>query len=109
MRAPIAPVAAAAPPVLKLANVRSQEDALSPDAVAAGEGADERDEESKGTALSRRADQAMAYEPLASLSYKHRGSFLAAVAKAADFSHLSPKYRKLLQEAEAAQRAAQRR
>lgn len=65
--------------------------------------------EPEETALARRADLVMAYEPLASLSHKVRGSFLTAIANAGDFNHLPPKYRKLLQAAEAARRAEQRR
>lgn len=70
---------------------------------------DDDDEEKEESALSRRADLVKDFEPIASLSHKHRGAFLAAVEKAADFNHLPPKYRRLIQDAEAQRRAQLRR
>jgi hypothetical protein len=60
------------------------------------------------SALSRRVAQVMSFEPIASLSHKLRGVFLAAIDKATDFNHLAPKHRRLIQEAEACRRAHQR-
>lgn len=56
------------------------------------------------SALLRRAHLVMKYEPIASLSHKLRGVFLAAIEKAADFNHLAPKFRRLIQEAESRRR-----
>lgn len=63
------------------------------------------DEAPLESALSRRVDLVKSFEPLASLSHKHRGAFLAAVAKASDFNHLPPKYRRMIQDAESQRRA----
>lgn len=70
---------------------------------------EEDDGEKAESALSRRADLVKSFEPIASLSHKHRGAFLAAIEKAADFNHLPPKYRRMIQDAEAQRRAQLRR
>jgi len=81
-----------------------------PFAVAAAAAEDDDDGEAPAaSALSRRVDLVRKFEPIASLSHKHRGAFLSAVEKAADFNHLPPKYRRLIQDAEANRRAELRR
>jgi hypothetical protein len=56
------------------------------------------------SALSRRADLVRKFEPIASLSHKQQGVFLAAIEKAGDFNHLAPKFRRMIQQAEARRR-----
>jgi len=68
------------------------------------EAADDDELSKPESALSRRAQLVMGFEPIASLSHKQQGVFLAAIEKAADFNHLSPKHRRLLQDAEARRR-----
>ena len=66
---------------------------------------DEEEEPAKQeSALSRRAHLVLKTEPIASLSHKQKTLFLSAVEKALDFNHLPPRFRRLLQDAEARRR-----
>jgi hypothetical protein len=97
---------AAAPPLLKMHSEQRRHGSSPRDGNADLTAGNEAEDESpkQVSALTRRVAQVMTFEPIASLSHKLRGVFLAAVEKATDFNHLAPKHRRLIQEAEACRR-----
>jgi hypothetical protein len=99
-------------PVLKFVPQQEQraslfdEEALAPVVAAVAEEVEEPP--AHDSALTRRVAQVLDYEPLASLTPKHREAFLGAVEKASDFANLAPRYRKMLEQAETARRRDER-